>query len=91
MKDLFEITKYIKDISEEQLKKLGGALGLLYPTLNKMKDLLHDMVAAWLLRQDDVREKSGEPTFESLAKALEEIGHKGIACDVREQKHAKPK
>jgi hypothetical protein len=61
MGNLFEITRYLSDLSNEQLIDLGGALGLHFPTL-RMNDLPNDMVAAWLLRQEDVLKKSGEPT-----------------------------
>ena len=42
-----------------------------------------------ILCQEDVLERSGEPTYERLAVALGEIGQNGVAKDVREQKHAK--
>lgn len=79
MGNLFEITQYLNDLSNEQLINLGGALGLHFPTLQRMSDLPNDMVAAWLLRQEDVLKTSGEPTYERLAvsKALGEIGQNG--------------
>ena len=86
MGNLFEITQYLNDLSNEQLINLGGALGLGFPTLQRMKDLPSEMVAAWLLRQENVLERSGEPTYERLAKALAKIGQNGLAKDVREQK-----
>ena len=89
MGNLFEITQYLNDLNNEQLVNLGGALGLHFPTLQRMKDLPNDMVAAWLLRQEDVLKTSGEPTYERLAKALGEIGQNGLAKDVREQKRNK--
>ena len=90
MGNLFDITQYLKDLSNDQLINLGGALGLLFPTLRRMNDLPNEMVAAWLLRQEDVLERSGEPTYERLAVALETIEQNGLAKDVREQKYAKP-
>ena len=86
MGNLFEITRYLSDLNDEQLRDLGGALGLHFPTLRRMKDLPNDMVAAWLLRQEDVLKTSGEPTYERLAKALGKIGQNGLAKDVREQR-----
>lgn len=88
MGDHFDVTLYLKDMSNDHIIKLGGALGLHYPTLIKMEKLPDEMVASWLLRQDSVLKKSGDPTFERLAVALERIGQKGVAEDVREQKHA---
>ena len=78
-------------MSNDQLRRLGGALGLHFPTLGRMNDLPDDMVAAWLLRQEDVLKTSGEPTYKRLVIALEKVGQNGLAKDVREQKHAKSK
>ena len=92
MKDLFEITQYIGDMDDEQLIRLGDSLGLHHPSLKRMKTLPDDMVAAWLLRQDNVLDRDGgggEPTYERLAIALEAVSQKGLAKDVREQKYAK--
>ena len=64
-------------------------MGLCYTTLGWiMKSLPNDMVAAWL-RCEGVLKRSGEPTYERLAEALEEMEQNGLAKDVREQKHAK--
>ena len=76
-------------MDNDQLRRLGGSLGLRFPTLCRMNNLPDEMVAAWLRRQEDVLERSGEPTYERLALALEEIGQNGLAQDVRKQKHAK--
>ena len=84
-----DIRRYLKDLDTEQLQLLGLALGLYYPTVKGMKSLPDDLIHAWLLRQDDVIKRSGEPTYERLALALEEIGQNGIAQDVQKQKHAK--
>ena len=89
MGNLFEISQYLKDMSDNQLIDLGRALGLHFSSLQRMKDLPNELVAAWLLRQEDVLETSGEPTYERLAVALEKIRQNGLAKDVREQKHAK--
>ena len=70
-------------IVNEQLIKLGGALGLHYPTLGWIT-LPDDMVAAWLLCLEDVLERIGEPSYEILAVALGEIGQNGLAKDERE-------
>ena len=89
MSDLFEITKYLGDMDNEQLINLGGALGLRYTTLGRMKTLPNEMVAAWLRREEGVLKRSGEPTYERLAEVLEEMDQNGPAKDVREQKYAK--
>ena len=48
-----------------------------------MNERFNYMVAVWLLRQDVILKISGEPTYERLAKALEQIGQNGLAKDVR--------
>ena len=89
MSDLIEITKYLGDMDNEQLINLGGALGLRYTTLSRMKTLPNEMVAAWLRREEGVLKRSGEPTYERLAEALEDMDQTGLAKDIREQKYAK--
>lgn len=69
-----------------QLVDLGGALGLSYPEIMRMNDILNDVSAAWLNREDLVLEKSGEPTWARLDDALEQIGQLGVAEDIRNHK-----
>ena len=76
-------------MDNEQLINLGGALGLRYTTLGRMKTLPNEMVAAWLRREEGVLKRSGEPTYERLAEALEDMDQNGLATDIREQKYAK--
>lgn len=40
------------------------------------------MIDAWLRREDNVIEKSGDPTWKSLCVALREIDQNGIAADI---------
>ena len=82
--DHYEITKLIYDLPSGEVIKLGEALGLGYPKLEKMKNLHHDMVAAWLRQEDDVIERCGDPTWKSLAKALNEIGQCGKAKKIHD-------
>ena len=42
-----------------------------------------EMVAAWLNRQDNVLQQSGEPTWSTLEEALRKIGQTGLAEDVK--------
>ena len=51
-----------------------------------MGNTLEEMVAAWLNRTDDVLQRSGEPTWETLVTALEKVGHNGIAADILKSK-----
>ena len=74
------------NLNRDHLIKLGLALGLFYPTLEKMNAFPTEMVVAWLNRQDNVLQESGEPTWRRLADALEKIGQTGIATDIRGSK-----
>ena len=65
---------------------LGIALGLSYQTVLGMgngDDLLSQIIAAWLKKQDNVLGQSGEPTWSILSDKLEEIGCSEIADDIR--------
>lgn len=42
------------------------------------------LISAWLREEDEVSERSGKPSWESLAKALEEIGQNGIARSIKD-------
>ena len=81
----FEVTQSLKDLSNDELIELGTALGLPFSKLKRYsaESLCDDMVHAWLRKDDDVLEKSGEPSWESLATALEAIGIKGTAENIR--------
>ena len=85
MSDHFEVCQSLKDLgSPNTHRRLGGALGLLYPTLLKMSSeaFPDKMVAAWLNRQDEVLKRSGEPTWSTLEEALKKIGQTGLAESV---------
>ena len=70
-------------------KKLGLALGLLYPTLQKIEreqhekvdDCMLEMLAAWLQQQDNVC-KNGNPSWVVLQTALEKIGERQLASEL---------
>ena len=79
MKDHAILCGFLKDMDQRGLIQLGGALGLNYPNLQRMKYLPEDMVAAWLRGEDRVLDTSGKPTQASLIKCLETIGQNGIA------------
>lgn len=79
IKDHFKVTEYLRYLSQEDQIRLGGALGLHYTNLKEMTSLCGDMVLAWLKQQDNVTQKSGKPTWESLFSALKLIGHEGLA------------
>ena len=86
MKDHFDVIQYLSDLTSEQIVHLGGALGLSYPSLKKMKNPLEDMVEAWLRKDDDVLSRSGHPSWKSLVDTLELIKHAGIAEKIRQER-----
>lgn len=61
---------------------LGGAFGLRRPTLDRLRQDLEGIVAAWLRKQDDVSNRC-PPTWRNLVIALERIGQNGIADTVK--------
>ena len=76
----------LMNLDNEALRDLGGALGLAYPKLKRTTNILDDTVAAWLRREDDVLSRSGEPTWGRLVEALERIGQRGVAEDIKKEK-----
>lgn len=78
-RDHYEVCSYLREGNDLNLIRLGGALGLNYTNLERMKALPEEMVAAWLREEDNVEENSGEPTWSSLVQALKKIGQNGIA------------
>ena len=78
----FQATTYLKVLDEHQICYVGGALGLTYDDLGKMKDLPEEMVTAWLRRDNFVQSMSGEPTWRTLVEALRKVGLEGTATDI---------
>ncbi len=66
---------------------LGEALGLgrMPMTLKRSSpDVLPGyLIGAWIRRDYEVLERTGEPTWRSLAKAMNEIGLTGISVDIQ--------
>lgn len=83
--DLFKVIKYLNPIHNNDIRRLGLALGLYFPNLKRMENLPEDMVQAWLLKQDNVIMK-GKPTWSNLVKALREIGQNGVAQKIEQEK-----
>ena len=86
--DHFTVTKYLDDLANKQIIRLGTALGLLYPKLKNMDNLPDDMVYAWLLKEDKVLQ-IGAPTWANLVKALKEISQNGVAETIEREKLGK--
>ena len=83
------IDEYLHDIPNDDLVRLGLELGLKYDKLKQLESVRSgnfclDLISSWLREVDDVNERSGKPSWDSLAKALEEIGQNGIAKNVRD-------
>ena len=80
MADHFAVTRHLRDMNNEELTDLGGALGLRYSNLRNMsRPLLGEMVAAWLNGEDMVLATTGNPSWASLRQALQKIDQLGIA------------
>ena len=82
MKDHSKVVKYLKNLNRLDLKQLSKALGLSYPKLRTTVPLVEELVRAWLNREDNVIELSGEPSWKSLESALHEIGQEGLATTI---------
>ena len=86
MEDHFDVVQYLSELQTIQITRLGGALGLHYSNLKKMKSPLDDMVEAWLRKDDSILAKSGSPSWKSLVEALEVNNCNGIANKIRKEK-----
>ena len=82
--DLVDVKRFLKNVVDWQ--SLGLELGLLYPTLKRIKkeqhgdisDCVMEMLAAWLQQQDNVSRK-GVPSWSVLRTALRSIGENELA------------
>lgn len=81
MTDCSAVVAYLKDLDTDHCLSLGGAFGLHNPKVKRMRRYPHDVVEAWLRREDNVLNKC-PPTWRSLMEALEEIDQTGIADKV---------
>ena len=85
--DLFEVKMKLKNVNDWQ--SLGLALGLLYPTLERIDENQHGdiekckikMIAAWLQQQDNVC-KNGVPSWAVLRRALKMIDESQLASEI---------
>lgn len=79
-----EARKLLKCLTNTDIIVVGFELGLHFPHLKSMKEkiLLDEMVSCWLQEDDNVRVKSGPPSWESLVGALKRAGLDEIAEDV---------
>ena len=85
--DMFEIKMALKNLTDWQ--SLGLALGLLYPSLEKIEEEQRGviekcktkMIAAWLQQHDNVSKK-GVPSWSVLRTVLREIGEIQLADEI---------
>ena len=79
-----QIINYLRDLTNDDLKKLGIHLGLTLSRLSNVsaESLCHSMVNSWL-REDDFVMAHAPPTWDSLANALETIRMNGLAFKIR--------
>ena len=82
--DLAQVKRFLKNVNDWQ--SLGLELGLLYPTLKRIKkeqredinDCMMEMLAAWLQQQDNVSQV-GAPSWGVMQRALNNIGKNELA------------
>ena len=79
MKDHSKVVKYLENLNGRDLEQLSKALGL---SLRTTVPLVGELVCAWLNREDNVIERSGEPSWKSLESALCKIGQEGLATTI---------
>ena len=78
-----EVVTFLEDLTKrEEVTRLGLKLGLSMRRLRRMRLFPEDMIEAWLRGDDEV----DNPCWESLAMALEEVGHIGIASSIKKSK-----
>ena len=79
----YKITRYLKDVPANDLRKLGGALGLSRSNFLRKSDekLGESIVSSWLRMEDEVL-SVGKPTLRVLANHLKYIGQRGLAHDI---------
>ena len=80
-----KVSECLQDIGYEELLKLGEALGLDRINLERSsgKRPIGDLVTYWIRRDDRVMEKSGLPTWRSLAKAMLRVNLTGKSMDIQ--------
>ena len=89
-KDLLDITDYLLNMEKNHVYHLGLVMGLTQPKLKTMMEsatFLDDVVAAWLRKEDSVKEK-GEPSWTVLIRALRHrrVSQTGIADGIAKDK-----
>ena len=89
--DTRKVKRLLTPLDKDQLKELFGELGLYHKTLtNRYSDSViayaYDLITAWIQERDGVLtvdDYPGGATWENLRKALQELGHNGIAAAIK--------
>ena len=76
----YKITRFLKDVPANDLRQLGGALGLSRSKFLRKPDeeLCESIVSSWLRVEDEVL-TVGKPTLRVLAFHLKDIGQNGLS------------
>ena len=79
----YKIARFLKDVPANDLRKLGGALGLSRSKILQKPDdeLCESLVSSWLRMEDEVL-TVGKPTLRVLAFHLKDVGQSGLAHDI---------
>ena len=85
-KDGHRVKELLKPLIKDELKGLFEKLGLYDGTLrnrfsHSTAAYLDDLVRAWIQERDAVLDRGGA-TWKSLKKALQRLGHNGIAANI---------
>ena len=89
-KNLLEISEYLLNMEKKHIYSLGLVMGLTQIKVKEMmksETFLDDVIAAWLRKEDNVKEK-GEPSWTVLINALKHrrVSQTGIADDIAKDK-----
>lgn len=92
MDDLSEVRQYLHHLDRDQLRTLGLVLGIHPMTLSEHDQAtkatyLYQLLAAWLLQQDNVMQKC-PPTWKNLVGSLrnDQLRQNGIAQKIETEK-----
>ena len=85
IEDVTRIRPYLRDMTPEELIRLGQALGLNRTSLQRCnpQSLAEDLIHYWIRQDYRVLEESGDPTWQSLARALRDVELTGISLRIQ--------
>ena len=88
--DLYDVTKYLRNLGQTDIYRVGLTLGLNHLRLMEMKDsdtFRENMIASWLQKEDRVSRR-GLPTWETLVNALrdDQVKQHGVADQIATDK-----